>query len=53
MWTQEAIHLIESGSIEKTAQFLMSYYDQAYLHSQERHPRVHTVVAAEDLLATI
>jgi tRNA 2-selenouridine synthase len=53
MRTQEAVHLIESGSIEEAAQLLMSYYDQAYLHSRERHPREHSVVTPEELLSTI
>lgn len=53
MRTQEAVHLIESGAIEEAARLFMDYYDQSYLHSRARHPRAHTVVAAEDLLTTI
>jgi tRNA 2-selenouridine synthase len=51
--TQEVIRLIESGTVREAAQLLMGYYDQAYFHSRERHPREHTVVVPEELLSTI
>ena len=49
--TQEAVRLIESGSIQEAARLLMGYYDGAYLHSRGRHSREISEVTPEELLS--